>query len=211
MPLMNKAFFDACRASLFSGRLTQAQVDGLNKIAAYGMQHDYSRPDLAYVLATVHHETGRRMQPIREGFASTDAGARRAVASIHAKGIVSWNYAKPDAQGNSFYGRGLVQITHKTNYAKFEDITGAPLATNPDLALEWEHALPILFVGMRDGMFRSASLKDVPDAMHSPAFDADDRNIINGDVRKNGPRIARYAALYWKALETDYGTVKTCS
>lgn len=78
----DRSFFDHVRGPLFRGRLRSAQVEGLQRITAYGMAHGYSRPDLAYVLATVHHETGRRMQPIREGFARSDAGARRAVAAV---------------------------------------------------------------------------------------------------------------------------------
>jgi hypothetical protein len=59
---------------------------------------------------------------------------------------------------------------------------------------------------MRDGMFRRGSLADVPDFMSTPEFEAEDRGMINGDVRKNGTKIADIAALYWTALEEDYGS-----
>lgn len=199
-------FFAVVRGSLFGGRLTAAQVDGLNRIVGYGIENGYSRPDLAYVLATVHHETGRRMQPIREGFASTDAGARRAVAGLKAKGIISTDYSLPTGpHKQSYYGRGLVQITWYENYLKYEKRFGYPLTEHPDLALEWAYALQILFVGMRDGLFTKYDLDEVPDYMTSPQFDRTDRLIINGDAKKNGDMIAAYAAQYWKALETDYG------
>lgn len=207
---MNKAFYDVCRASLFYGRLKQAQVDGLNKIATYGIQNGYSRPDLAYVLATAHWETGSRMQPVREGFASTNAGAIRAVTGIYNKGIISRNYSLPDQFGNSYYGRGYVQITWKENYAKFENLLSIPLVSNPDLALDPDTAVQILFLGMRDGMFRNASLDDVPDSMKAAEFTGKMRNMINGDVRKNGQKVADLAAHYWKALEEDYGCNCPC-
>ncbi len=198
-------FFSVVRGPLFAGRLSSSQVDGLNRIIEYGIQSGYSRPDLAYVLATVHHETGRRMQPIREGFAATDAGARRAVAGLHAKGIVKRNYALPAGpHKQSYYGRGLVQITWHSNYAKFGNHLTIPLEKHPDLALDWKHSLDIAFIGMRDGMFTKYSLVEVPDDMLVPQFDATDRLIINGDAKKNGSKIAEYAAQYWKALEHEY-------
>jgi hypothetical protein len=167
-----------------------------------GVQRKLSRPDLAYVLATAHHETGRRMQPLREGFVKTDASARRAVANLLAKGIIRTNYALPDGPyGQSYYGRGLVQITWFANYVKFAKRLGIPLDREPDLALEWDHALAILFIGMQEGLFTKYSLAEVPDVMKSPAFDRTDRLIINGDAKKNGDMIAEQAGLYWTALE----------
>lgn len=195
MPMTNKAFFDAVRRPLFSGRLTQAQVDGLNQIVQYGLDHGYTLWQIAYILATAHHETGRRMQPIREGFAKTDMGARLAVGRLLARGIISWNYAAPDENGNSFYGRGLVQITHKDNYAKFEEITGKPLSTDPDLALEWGVALVCLYVGHVRGLYTGKKLP-----RNGANFPPMLRAIINGDVRKNGKKVSRYADLYLNAL-----------
>lgn len=205
-----QAFFKAVRGSLFGGRMDQGQVEGLEKIVKYGITGRYSRPDLAYVLATVQHETADWMQPIREGARRygtiyTDAQARRAVASIFAKGIIRTNYALPTGPfKQSYYGRGLVQITWYDNYLKFGKLLGIPLDEQPDLALEWPHALDILFIGMRDGLFTKYSLTEVPDIMKSPAFDDTDRLIINGDARKNGSTISAQAASYWHALESVY-------
>ncbi|SEN67559.1 Chitinase class I [Pseudorhodobacter antarcticus] len=201
---MTPEFFSVARRSLFSGRLSQLQVDGLTQIVTYGVQNKYSLPDLAYVLATVHHETGRRMQPLREGFTSTNQGAIRAVTALYNKGGISTNYALPNNRGKSYYGRGLVQITWEDNYRKFEKLLGIPLVDQPDLSLEWPHALAILFIGMRDGMFRKGSLHDVPDVMASAEFEASYRGMINGDVRKYGGTIADYAALYFVALQSVY-------
>lgn len=207
---MNRAFFDAVRAAPFRGRLTQGQVDGLTKITDFAKDRGTSIEDLAYILATVFHETAEWMQPIREGARRygkkyTDAQSRRAVKAIFDKGIIRWNYALPDTAGNSFYGRGLVQITHKENYLQFEDITGAPLASQPDLALEWDHALLILFVGMEDGMFRRGHDLGSVDQQNTYADWIKARGIINGDVRKNGKLCADLAQHFYTALEGNYG------
>lgn len=210
---MSKAFFDTVRRPLFGGRLTQGQVEGMLRIIAYGIARGMSRPDLAYVLATIHWETARWMQPIREGARRygpkySDAAARRAVTAIYNKGIIRTNYSLPDGPyGQSYYGRGLVQITWYDNYLRLGKAIGigTKLARNPDLALEWDTSLAITFVGMEKGLFTKYSLDEVPDRMTRPAFDRTDRLIINGDAKKYGDRIAANAGVFWKALETTYG------
>ena len=75
-----RAFFDKVRPALF-GRMTQAQVDGIERLieaflAACAAGHGTGdHRHLAYILATSFHETGRRMQQVREGFADSDAEA----------------------------------------------------------------------------------------------------------------------------------------
>lgn len=210
---MNKAFFDTVRRPLFGGRLTQGQVEGMQRIVQYGLDRGMSRPDLAYVLATIHWETARWMHPIREGARRygpeySDEAARRAVKSIYDKGIIRTNYSLPDGPyGQSYYGRGLVQITWYDNYLRLGKAIGigTALAKNPDLALDWDTSLAITFVGMEQGLFTKYSLAEVPDHMTSPAFDRTDRKIINGDAHKYGDTIAGNAAIFWKALETVYG------
>lgn len=207
----NKQFYDAVRP-LFGGRLSQHQVDGLKRIVEYGEEWGYDPDDLAYVLSTAKHETGGWMQPIREGAHRfgpdyTDASAKRAVASIHAKGIISTNYALPSGPyGQSYYGRGLVQITWYDNYLKFARILGVPLDQNPDLALEWDHALDILFLGMRDGVFTGRKLSD----FNLPAEFKQARVIVNADSHKKwggseriDDRLARYARTFAEALRAS--------
>lgn len=153
--LDRKGFFDAIRP-LFRG-LTQSQVDGLNRLIdgflVYALILD--RRHLAYILATSFHETGRRMQPVREGFATSDAAARRAVASLFSQGKISRNYALPNSRGLSFYGRGDVQLTFEANYAAMGKLLGIDLAGNPDLALDPAISARILI----EGVTRGASLK----------------------------------------------------
>lgn len=212
--MAGKHFFDTVRRPLFGGRLKQAHVDGMNRIVAEGHVRGWPRAWLAYALATAYHETGRWMQPIREGGhrrgpGYSDASARRAVASIYAKGIISRNYALPAGPyGQCYYGRGLVQITWYDNYLRLGERLGlgTKLAENPDMALDMEIALDLLFVGMEEGLYTGRKLADYD----LPAEFRAARRIINGDVRKNGEMIAEYARVFHTALEHEYDT-GTCS
>lgn len=205
----DKHFFDTVRP-LFGGRLNQYQVDGMNNVVEYGEKWGYSALHLAYILATAKHESANWMQPIREGARRfgpdySDAQAKRAVASIHAKGIIRTNYALPAGpHRQSYYGRGLIQITWYENYLKFERLLKKPLTAQPDLALEWDVALDILFLGMRDGMFRhERSLSMIESHEDYKAA----RDIVNGDGHKTwggvdriDDRIAAHAGTFLEAL-----------
>src|SRR6476620_10360231 len=82
-------FYDALRrpgAGVFTGALSQEQVAGIEGVLdAMQAVGDNRAKTLAYALATAYHETGRKMVPVREGFASSDEGAIRAVAALARK------------------------------------------------------------------------------------------------------------------------------
>lgn len=139
------AFYGDVRGSLFGGRLTSRQVSGIEGIfAAFRTHGDGSIKTLAYALATAFHETGRLMVPVREGFASTDAGARRVVA--HRK------YGKQAGPyGHVYYGRGQVQLTWLDNYARSSKDAGIDLVRFPDAALDPVIGARILIRGLVDG------------------------------------------------------------
>ena len=205
----DKHFFDTVRP-LFGGRLNQHQVDGMKNIVGYAEKWDYSPLHTAYIIATAFHETAKWMQPIREGARRfgpeyTDAQAKRAVASIHAKGIIRTNYALPAGpHRQSYYGRGLIQITWYDNYLKFERLLKKPLTAQPDLALDWDVALDILFLGMRDGMFRRG--RSISMIQSTDDYKAA-RDIVNGDGNKTwggldriDDRMAGHARTFLAAL-----------
>lgn len=121
-----KAFFDAVREAPFGGSLSQSQVDGMTQILDEWERRQLKDERwLAYMLATVFHETARKMQPIEEMGGQT---------YLRGKPYYPW------------YGRGLVQITWEANYKKFG-------ITNPEDALTWPVALRVLFEGMIKGVF----------------------------------------------------------
>lgn len=180
---VSAALFAALR-TLSGGTLTQEQVDGINVILAAPEARGWDRRWLAYALATAWHETGAKMQPVREGFATSDDAAIRAVTDLHRRGKISRNYALRDPEtGQSYYGRGLVQLTHKDNYARAGVRLGLPLADEPDLALEPDVSAAILLRGMAEGWFTGRKLPDYFNASTDNPVNA--RQIVNGMDKAN--------------------------
>lgn len=144
---MNRAtFYQALKRSGIPGftTLSQSQVTGIEGILnAFPVVGDRRLKTLAYGLATARREVGAGMVPVREGFKKTDAAAR---AFVKAQG---YPYAKV-VNGQVYYGRGIVQLTHDYNYAK-ENILN-----NPDRALEPKWASELLFKGIQDGRWNGA-------------------------------------------------------
>jgi len=58
---------DAVKFTLFGGKLTQEQVNGINTlIAEAGKIGITDKRHIAYILATCAHETGKQFRPIKE-------------------------------------------------------------------------------------------------------------------------------------------------
>lgn len=155
-------FFGRVRVKPFGGTMTQGQVDGCNAI----LDAWESRPDftdlrwLAYMLATAKWETAHTMKPIEE----------------YGKGE-----GRPygvSIKGQVYYGRGYVQLTWATNYAKMAALTGADLVNHPELALDPKIAALIMFDGMRDGLFTGVGLPRYFNDHTDDPVNA--RRVING-------------------------------
>lgn len=175
------AFFDGVRAAPFGGTLTKTQVSGMETLL------DMAPPllpldHLAYCLATTFHETARTMLPIEE-----------------------YGRGKGRPYGpTGFWGRGYVQLTWETNYAKAtrrlrelgyltarEDLVAVPaLAMDPQIAAR------ILFVGMTEGWFTGKKLSDYFRAGLSDPINA--RRIVNGTDK--AALISTYHAQFRAAL-----------
>jgi len=201
MAIDRKVFFDGVRGALYGGRLAETQVAGLtallDRFEAGSETKD--RRFLAYMLATAHHETGGRLQPVRETFAATDEVAIGRLDRAFATGKlpqVSEPYWRRDAAGHSWLGRGLVQITHRRNYDRLSALTGIDLVARPERAMEMAVSVEILFTGMLRGAFTGRRL-----AEHFSAGRADwvgARRIINGLDR--AARVAGYGRAFFAAL-----------
>ncbi len=201
-----KSFFDYVRGHLFDGSLKQAQVDGLTAILDKweGEMADADDRWLAYMLATAHHETGRTMQPVRETFARTDDRAIAILERAFRAGRLPWvstPYWRKDADGKSWLGRGLVQLTHKANYVKMARATGLDLVGRPDLAMDLKTAVDILFYGMIHGSFTGRKLSDYFADRKQEWENA--RRIINGEDKKM--LVASYAKEYYAAISYTTG------
>ena len=155
-------FFQRARASVFRGLMEQAQVDGVNHILdAFAAAYPAGDPRwLAYMLATVYHETAATMQPISE----YGLGRGRP-------------YGEPD-NGHTYYGRGYVQLTWKRNYAAMSPVTGVDLVNHPELALRPDIAAKVMFHGMEHGVFTGKKLADYFTPRTTDFLMA--RQIING-------------------------------
>jgi hypothetical protein len=199
-------FFKAVRTSLFDGVLKQNQIDGVAAILDRWarMPAPADRRWLAYMLATAHHETGRTMQPVRETCARSDERAIAILEAQFCKGglpSVSTPYWRRDGEGKSWLGRGLVQLTHRANYATMAQATGVDLLTDPERAMELPVAVDILFTGMQSGAFTGKTLGDYFSPDRESWTGA--RRIING--RDKAELVASYGKQYLAALRLASG------
>lgn len=182
-------FFEHIRQHLFASKIFQAQVDGLTAILDEWEHRGLTDPRwLAYIMATVYHETGRRMQPVEE----------------YGKGKGRWYGTKTKQSGKPYkypnkiyYGRGIVQITWYENYDRIGGLTGVDLLTRPELALQMDVSLKITFGGMLNGWFTGRKLSDYLNGEQADFMNA--RRIINGiDCAE---KIAGYAKEFYTAVK----------
>ncbi|MEN3146781.1 hypothetical protein ABCW43_05670 [Neorhizobium sp. IRAMC:178] len=196
------AFFDFVRTRLFKGRLVTGQVEGLTAILDGWRERggQGEGPPLAYVLATAFHETAATMQPVRETLAASDRSAIARLDEAFAAGrlgSVRTPYWRPDADGKSWLGRGLVQLTHRRNYEAMSDVTGIDLVADPGRAMEMPVSVAILIEGMRRGSFTGRKLGDYFGQGRADWVGA--RKIINGSDRAE--LVARHARAFAEALQ----------
>lgn len=208
MPFDRETFFNLVRQKPFNGKLAQQQVDGMNAILG-AWEADFEGQDLRWLanpLAQTYHETGGAMWPIEE----------------YKKGE-GQPYGKKDPEtGQTYYGRGYVQITWRENYARAD----SELGLTKDTGMEWhaERALDstiaadTMFQGMMAGWFRKSGSPATPNTLMkyfntttNDVYNA--REIINGDKSKvpswsNGVSIGNlivgYHNNFLAALEASY-------
>ncbi len=181
---MSKEFFDVVRGEY--GPLRQNQVDGMTRLLA--ATEGLPLRHRAYILATVHHETGPASSdlhwtPRREIWGPTDAQKRY-------EGRKDLGNTVP-GDGKRYMGRGYVQITGRANYNKASLATGRDLVADPDLALDPEISGHIIVAGMRDGWFTGKKLADYTSFREM-------RRVVNGTDKAD--LVAGYAETFEKAL-----------
>lgn len=185
MRIDRRIVFAGLRNAVFGGRLSQGQVEGIEAVLTRFSARGWADPRwLAYMLATAHHETAGTMQAVRETLAISDEEAVARLERAWRGGklpTVKTPYWRRDAAGRSYYGRGLVQITHRENYARMSRVTGLDLVAEPDLALRMDVSATILVVGMTEGLFSGARLSDFFSGMKADWTGA--RKIVNGTDR----------------------------
>lgn len=204
LKLHRKTFFAHLRDSLFRGRFTQAQVDGINDFLDAWEEVGTNDPrHLAYAFATNYHETGGKMQPVREGFKATDKAARAYVQRQYGHKGRNWYCWPAGPHGHVYYGRGDVQLTWLDNYRIMSDIFGVDFVKNPDRVLQGKWSKRILIEGMIRGVsakgdFTGKSLEDYFNETTDDPINA--RRIVNGTDRSK--LIAGYYEHALEAVET---------
>jgi len=192
MKFDRQVYFDTIRPSF--GSLSQSQVDGQNYILDFFERHA-NITDLrwfAYELATARHETASTMLPVEE--------------YGYGKGHP---YGEPHPEtGQTYYGRGYVQLTWYDNYLYADEQLGlegnASLVWFPDNALVPSTAARIMERGMVEGWFRDGHTlpRYFNDTTEDP-YQA--REIINGDKHivpnwSGGVSIGQLVAEYYEAF-----------
>jgi putative chitinase len=189
MTIDRALFFDRVRP-LFGNHMDDSQVAGMTAILDEWEKWAPANQDLtpnsrwlAYALGTSMRETGGRMVPIRE------IGLGRG----HSYGI-----ADPETH-QTYYGRGLVQLTWRANYEKQGVRLGIDLLGNPDLALDPSYAANIMIDGMATGAFTGKNLGDYFGADPAKDDPYNGRRIINGI--DHATLVAQYFRVFSNALK----------
>ena len=186
-----KLFFDNYRNRF--GPLTQELVGALEFLLGQVEQDsrfaggETDRRKLAYCLATFKWETAHTMSPIDEHGGPKYFNSRYGPQTKVGKMLGN----KQVGDGALFHGRGYVQLTGRSNYAKAKALTKVDLIAEPDRAKEPELAYQIAIQGMIDGWFTGRKLSQFIKDGQSPDYE-NARTIINGhDKAANIADIAR--------------------
>lgn len=143
---------------MFNGSLSEGQQNGVDIIInEWSSAQNSDIRHLAYILATIFHETGRKMQPVKE--------------------FGSEAYLK-SKKYYPYYGRDLVQTTWVHNYQKVKDFSGIDVISNPELIGQMPLAAQVAVTFMSKGLYTGKKLVDYFNNTREDAYNA--RRIING-------------------------------
>jgi hypothetical protein len=193
-----KFFYQAIRDENLFSILTAPQVDSMEAVLDYWDTGGYDDLRwLAYIWATIYHETAKTMMPIEEyGKGKGHPYGKK----IKRSGI---KYLTPD---KIYYGRGFCQLTWYENYENMSRLLYGDmrLLKEPELALDTIVATNILFEGMTKGIssFGDFTGKCLEMYFNSEVEDwVNARRIINGlDAAK---KIAGYGKLFLECLRVQ--------
>jgi len=127
---------------------------------------------MAYVLATVEHETNGTFKPVVEAYWMSEV------------------WRKENLKYYPYHGRGFVQLTWKRNYFNYSKILNIDMIKNPDIALRPNVSLFILVHGFKNGIFTGKTLERYINKNKCDFINA--RRCINGrDKREHIASLAK--------------------
>lgn len=176
----NFQFFSLIRVNVFNGKLNIKQFEGINVILLEWNKRNLTDLRwLAYILATVFHETAATMQPIEEfgKGKNKDYGKKLDVGRGPGKRVP---YTIPD---KLYYGRGHTQNTWLTIYRRLTTAAKKQgynwdFVNNPELLLTMEPSIWATFHSMLTGLYTGKSLSNYFNLKVEDWVNA--RRIING-------------------------------
>ncbi|WP_134705446.1 hypothetical protein [Rahnella sp. CJA17(1/100)] len=179
-------------------------VKRLNSFYAEQLEYKPNLYKLAYMLATTRHETYHftdqeyfseqpevgneeyfnKYDPVR-----ADTQVRKDAAKANENTV--------EGDGFKYRGRGCVHLTWKINYRKAMVKYGVNFVATPDLAGDFNYAVPVMIWGMENGVFTGRKLSNYMNEATIDYLNA--RKIINGNDQKT--LIASYAEKFQLILE----------
>lgn len=217
-----ESFFSCCQRNKEFIKLTHgASKRNIEAIFTYWEQSGYTdKRWIAYILATIYRETMGTMEPIREGNSKSNKEAIIAVGNLVKKRNkdnlknnkpLMKDYSIPDKNGNSFYGRGFIQLTGSENYKKIGNKIGmgSLLFKKPDTVLSLNISTKIAVEGMVKGWYTKDKTTKRPNSLGEFFNNTLEdwvlaRNIINpGTTLKRKKITAKIAKKFYACLGDD--------
>lgn len=206
--LNRKVFFREIRGSLFRGRFSKKQVQGITRLLDVWEQHyasDYPDEFLAAGLGTTKHETADTMQPIKEyggrayfmrmyDISGNRPAKARELGNIHV------------GDGAKFPGEGDVQNTGRRNARVSSKLINDLLGTNIDFEKNPElrghpiYSAHCLYLGCITGLWTGKSWgKYIGEGKGSHANFKQSRRVVNGMDKAS--LIAGYCVEFLEAIK----------
>ncbi len=170
---IDRQIFFAEYKYVFGDIHTQDTVDIINRMIDRAELEQTPAAHFAYIFATSLHESRHAKYPYDFSPISERGGWHYVTRLYYGNDRIRralGNKTKEDAW--NFRGRGLVQITGRTNYERFG------IQDNPDLALDPTMAVEIIFAGMNRGIFTGKKLSHYINSTEVDYYNA--RRIVNG-------------------------------
>lgn len=200
-------FVASVRRPLFGGKMSESQISGCERLVNAWERWGYDLDTgLAYILATSWWETGQRMQPVRETFATSNQQAIERLEKAFKAGKLKW--VKTPYWREGWFGRGDVQLTHESNYAgPIRDAVwaefGIDIHQDPNALLDPEISAYVLIEGATKAVtvkadFTKFALEDFVNESKTDYVNA--RKVINPADKSSYQPIAKAALVFEEAI-----------